>query len=51
MDDLTPLQEGSGAASMIRDSGSKTKYMSLDVPTAPAPSGGSDKLDGGGKTQ
>ncbi len=51
VDDLTPLQEGSGAASMIRDSGSKTKYMSLDVPTAPAPSGGSDKLDGGGKTQ
>jgi hypothetical protein len=50
-DDLTPLQEGSGAASMIRDSGSKTKYMNLDVPTAPAPGAPGNTQTGAGQAQ
>jgi len=50
-DDLTPLQEGSGAASMIRDSGSKTKYMNLDVPTAPAPGTPGNTQTGAGQAQ
>ncbi|MDQ7832122.1 MAG: hypothetical protein RDU30_10335 [Desulfovibrionaceae bacterium] len=51
VDDLTPLQEGSGAASMIRDSGSKTRYMSLDVPTAPAPGAPENTQTGSGQAQ